>query len=381
MKDVTPQEPNAAPVELRGSKAIAPTDFAVRLFQAGFAGEENTMLSPVSLLYALSMTANGAKGETLSQMEEVLGMQLPELNAYLKAYKDSLSGDLYLANSIWVTQDERFTVRPEFLQCNSDYYGADIYSAPFNAATCEDINAWVKEKTKGMIEEILDEIPEEAVMYLVNALAFEAQWEEIYQETQIREGEFTTEKGEKQKVEMMRSGESYYLESENATGFVKYYEGRDYAFVALLPKEGMSVEEYVKSLDGAALSQLLSQPERADVTVCLPKFESEYSLELSETLEAMGMEDAFHSRSADFSALGSSTEGNIFIGRVLHKTFIAVGEQGTKAGAAAVVEMIDESAAEMPEPKYVTLDRPFVYLIIDTEAKLPLFMGTLMDTN
>lgn len=114
----------------------------------------------------------------------------------------------------------------------------------------------------------------------------------------------------------------------------------------------------------------------------IPKFEAEYSAELSEVLMEMGMTDAFSMRDADFSGLGSSTEGNIVISRVLHKTHVAVDEKGTKAGAATAVEMKTESAAEpMEEPKQVILDRPFVYLLIDCEQAVPLFIGTVMEVG
>ncbi len=385
MADIKPQDLNSEPVEIGGDGAAAPTDFSVRLFQSSLNGNDNTLIAPVSVLYALSMTANGAQGDTLSQMEETLGMTVPELNAYLSAYRSALpEGDKYklsIANSIWLTEDDRFTVEQDFLQANADYYGADIYQVSLDDAALKNINAWVNERTDGMIEEILDEIPQNAVMYLINAMAFDAEWQDIYKGTQIRDGIFTTETGEEQSVEMMYSEEQYYLEDENATGFLKYYADARYAFAALLPKEGLSVREYAAGLTGAGLSALLSDPQNITVCAEMPKFESEYSVEMSEILTSMGMEDAFDADTADFSGLGSSTEGNIFINRVLHKTFISVDEKGTRAGAATAVEEVDEAARIIEEMKEVTLDRPFVYMIIDCEANLPLFIGTLMSAN
>lgn len=369
LEDLSAQNPKAA-------------DFAVRLLQACEKSGENTLLSPLSVLCALSMTANGAEGETREQMEAVLGMSVEELNVYLHSYVQSLpQWDKYklsLANSIWFTEKENFTVNPEFLQTNADYYGAAAYKAPFNKQTCKDINNWVKENTDGMIPEILDEIPEDAVMYLVNALAFEAEWAEIYEKNVVREGEFTKENGEKQNGEFMYSTEWVYLEDENAVGFMKYYSGEKYAFVALLPNEGMSVSEYVAALDGEALHEMLSRPEYTTVYASIPKFETEFELELSHTLKEMGMERAFDVDDAEFGGLGTVEDGNILISRVLHKTFISVGERGTKAGAATVVEMTNGTA--MPsEPKTVHLDRPFVYMLIDCENQIPFFIGTMME--
>lgn len=358
------------------------TDFAVRLFKAGAKDGENVLISPLSVLYALAMTANGAQEETLAQMEEVLGVSAGTLNEYLFEYMKNLpQGEDYAlkpANSVWFTDDERFTVNDDFLQTIADYYKAEIYKAPFDNNTLRDINIWVNEKTDGMIPEILDRIPPAAVMYLVNALAFEAEWQEPYTEYQVREGEFTREDGTKQKAEFMYGTESAYLEDENATGFMKSYKDGKYAFVALLPKEGVSLAEYTEALDGKALSELLANPKAGTVYTSIPKFETEYSAEMSDTLKSMEMTDAFDSYAADFLKLGRSDAGNIFISRVLHKTFISVGEKGTKAGAATVVEMVD-NAADPTEAKKIYLDRPFVYMLVDCENNIPFFIGTMAD--
>ena len=355
-------------------------DFAVRLLQNSIS-EENTLLSPLSVLSALAMTANGAKGETLAQMEQTLGMSTADMNSFLYSILDRQNKTLKLANSLWFTDDETFTVAPDFLETNANYYQADIFQTTFDQAACDAINDWVSRKTDGMIPEILDEIPEVAVIYLVNALSFEGEWTETYKENQVHEDTFTKEDGTEQTVEMMRSSEQHYLEDEMATGFVKYYKGGRYAFAALLPNEGVTVAEYAATLTGEHLQALLAQPEEVKVYARIPKFEAEYDTELSEVLTAMGMEDAFDDEKADFSGLGTSEKGNICISRVLHKTFISVAEQGTKAGASTVVEMVMATGAPVEDSRYVTLDRPFVYMILDRETNLPLFIGTLMDVQ
>lgn len=377
MAEIMPRKAEAAPVDPAAAEAAA--DFTLRLFRAGNETDKNTLYSPLSVLCALSMTANGAKGETLTQMEKTLGLDRDRWNACFRAYMEALENDksLKLANSVWFTADPRFTVERSFLQTNADYYGADVYQAPFDESTLAEINNWVKEKTDGMIPEILDKIPPEALMYLVNALAFDAKWTKPYTEYAVQEGEFNCADGTKRKVTLMYSEEEQYLEHEKAVGFLKPYEGGKYAFAALLPKEGVSVEELLAALDGAALYKLLTEPEYATVQAALPKFETEYGAELSETLKNMGMELPFDGFRADFSGLGISTGGNIFIGRVLHKTFLSVDEAGTRAGASTVVEMVDECAPV--DLKQVILDRPFVYMLIDLETGLPFFLGTMLD--
>ena len=383
MEGITPNNVDA--LDDLSSQNADVTDFAIRLFKASNENGKNTLISPLSVLCALAMTANGAEEETLAQMEEVLGMTTDELNLYLYSYMKNLpQGDKYklsLANSIWFTEDERFTVNQDFQQTNADYYGADIYKAPFDKQTLKDINNWVKQNTDGMIPEILDQIPPEAIMYLVNALAFEAEWSEIYEKHQVKDGEFTKEDGTKQDVKFMYGSEGTYFEDEKATGFMKRYKGGKYAFVAMLPNEGVSVSEYIASLDGESLNALIANPQYATVRTSIPKFETEYKAEMSDILQSMGMTEAFDMYNADFEGLGTSTDGNIYISRVLHKTFISVGEKGTKAGAATIVEMKNGAAAEPTEPKEVYLDRPFVYMLVDCENNIPFFIGTMMDVN
>ena len=385
MKEVSAKAVDVLPDMDAGAAAAA--DFAVRLFQTSMEEGKNTLISPLSVLYALAMTANGADGETLIQMEQVLGMDVENLNSYMLAYHDLLPETkdykMSLANSIWFKDDPNFAVEQSFLQTNADYYGAGVYKAAFDEGTRNDINNWVKEHTDGMIPEILDEIPDEAIMYLVNALAFDAKWADEYEEHQIREGCFTKEDCTRQDVDMMHSEEYTYLEDHLATGFIKYYKDRRYAFVAMLPNEGVSVSRYVDSLTGVHLRELLNNPQDVTVFASIPKFETEYDIEMSEVLQKMGMTDAFDWRVADFSRLGTyNVDGmNIFINRVLHKTFISVSEQGTKAGAATVVEIAPGSAAPEMEFKEVILDRPFVYILIDCETNLPFFIGTMMNVN
>lgn len=358
------------------------TDFAVRLLKTCDGSGKNTLLSPLSLLYALSMTANGADDETLSQMEDVLGMTVDEANLFFYCYMNSLpdgdEGTLRLANSIWF-DDGRFEADKNFLQTNADYYGADLFKAPFNDQICGKINEWVKQKTDGMIPEIFDEIPGDAVMCLVNALSFDAEWNSIYADDQVRDGQFTREDGVAENVELMYGKETNYLEDGGATGFIKHYEGERFAFAALLPKEGVTLSEYIASLDGETLSKLLSSPEQKTVYTAIPKFEAEYSAEMIETLKDMGMSRPFDSGLAQFGRVGSSTDGNLYIGRVIHKTYISVGSMGTRAGAASGEILLCESEPVIPEDEKVYLDRPFLYMLIDCEKNIPLFIGTMED--
>jgi serpin B len=265
------------------------------------------------------------------------------------------------------------------LQTAKDYYDADIYKAALNNQTCKDVNNWVNKKTEKMIPKILDRFSENAVMCLVNALAFDAEWDNIYEENSVSDGEFIKEDGTKQDASFMESTENLYLEDDKAKGFMKYYAGGKYAFVAMLPNNGVSISEYISSLNSDSLNTLLLNPQSTDVYTEIPKFETEYKVEMSKILKTMGIPKAFDKINAEFDALGTSTTGNIYIDEVLHKTYISVGEKGTRAAAATNV-IADDFFYDM-DIKEVCLNRPFVYMLIDCENNIPFFIGTMMDVK
>ena len=372
LKGVTPAETGDA------SLAAEPVaDFTSGLFSRLYDGGD-VLVSPVSVLAALAMAEAGARGNTLAQMEQVFGVDAPTMRAALAAYMSSVEGtEAKMANSVWFNSDGSFEPNQDCLADCASFAGADIFAREFGDAACRDLNAWVSEHTDGMVEDILDEMPDDAVMYLVNALAFEAGWEAEYREHQLGDGTFHAVDGDKT-VQMMYGDEQAYLEGEGFTGFMKPYEGGRYAFAALLPDEDIGLDGLVKSLTGETLAAALANVQDATVETTMPAFSSEYDAELSSVLMGMGMTDAFDGERADFTGMGSSPLGNIFINRVLHKTFIDVTPLGTRAGAATVVEMNAEGAYIPPEEiKIVVLDRPFLYMIVDTEYNIPLFIGSM----
>lgn len=338
--------------------------------------QENVLISPYSILTALAMTANGAQGETLEQMERVFGADISSLNDFFYAYRsDFLPSDegyeVNVANSIWLKDEDELLVQEEFLEINKTYYGTNIYKAAFDDSTLRDINSWVSEETDGMVEKILDRIDDEAVLYLANAISFQAEWNTIYKDTQVQDMEFTTSSGEVQTVEFLCGEEYGYIELYNAIGFSKPYKDDKYSFIAILP-EG-DVDEFLAELDGSELMEAIEQESQEKVLTYLPKFAIDYDVELVETLMKMGIEDACQEE-ADFTQMATLGEDNIYINIVLHKTFIVVDEKGTEAGASTVVEMTTESTSA-DEPKIVCLDRPFLFLIVDNELNVPIFMG------
>lgn len=346
---------------------------------------KNLLISPLSISQALAMTANGASGQTLSEMESVLGddLTIDDLNAYYYDYTanlpDSKKGSLKLANSIWFRDEAaRIQVPEAFLKTNADYYGADAFRAAFDESTLTDINNWVNYHTHEMIPTLLDEIDPWSVMYLINALAFEAEWTEPYETSQIHTGNFRLSDGSAIEVPMMYGSEYLYLEDEYATGFIKTYGSGEYSFAAILPKESeaVTVSDYIGMMDADSLQALLDSRRYEKVLTAMPKFSYAYDTSLAAPLMEMGMPTAF-SGLADFSGL--SAEGNVYISDVLHKTFITVDERGTKAGAVTAVIMNDGAALD--PPKEVYLDRPFIFMILDERTQLPVFIGYVMDPS
>ncbi len=358
-------------------------DFAMRLFVYSRPTNQNTLISPISVMNALGMTANGAETRTLEQFEKLLGMSCDTLNPAMQAFGGLLPKDdklkINLANSIWIRDDENIVVKKPFLQTNADYYNAAIFKEPFGDETPAKINSWVEKNTDGMITDMVDYVSAGVMMYLINALSFEAKWQVPYTENDVTHGVFMPYEQALRNVEMMKSTENLYIEDETSKGFIKPYEGGKYGFLALLPNNDVKISDYIAHLTGERLRSLITSASETPVEACMPKFKSEYSVQMRDMLKDMGFKDAFDAVSADFSKM---TDMQVYISEILHKTFIEVGEEGTRAAAATEVE-IKYYGAEVPDEdiKRVTLDRPFVYMLIDLENNIPLFVGSMLDTG
>lgn len=354
-------------------------DFTAELFKRCADDTGNIIISPFSVLMALSMAENGAEGETLAQFEQLTGLDRNTVNGMLHTYMESINSKteskVRLADSIWLNENKVSMIKDSFLQNNADYYGADVFVEQFDTAACNKVNGWISKKTDKMIENMLSQLDSETVMLLINAIVFDAEWAEPYDNYQVSDDTFHAADGSEQTVPFMCSTEGIYLEDEHATGVMKSYRHGEYAFVALLPEEGMTAGEYAKTLTGEKLKNIIAdRSNEYDVVTKLPKFKSDFGITLNDTLKDMGLTCAFEKDgSADFSGISDTP---LFISAVIHKGYIEVDEKGTKAGAATVI-MMDEAMAmfEEVETKYVFLDRPFVYAIYDMNAGVPLFIG------
>ena len=392
MQNVTVDVLDIEAVSVENDFCVDAADFAIALLQENMTNEnENVMVSPVSALMALAMTANGARGDTREQMLAVLApnQSMDDLNSNIKNWADGLvstdTASVKIANSIWFDDSaEDITVNEIFLQRNALYYHADIYQTAFQDSTVSAINQWVSDKTDGMITNILEQIPTDTRMYLLNAVSFDARWKKEYWPNDVHERTFTNAFGEKETAEMMSSEEySYnYIEDADSVGFIKPYKD-GYSFVGILPDEGMSTKEYIDTLSGEHFLNMIAEA-GLDVDILeveLPKFEAEYEIELSDKLQNMGMADAFDAGKADFSGITKLEAGdnaeNLIISGVHHKTYIKVDELGTKAAASSAAAMFTTSDDGGLTIAYVKLNRPFIYAIVENETNVPIFIGVV----
>ena len=364
-------------------------DYSMELFAHSAEEGSNSMVSPISVMMAMDMAASGANGTTRSQITDLFceGASQEQIEKYcmelMERYEQNDDVKLHIANSIWINDIIASVVKDDFL-VRADYvFQAAARALPFDDAAVSTINNWCDEHTYGMIPRVLEDIEPDARLFLVNAIALDALWADPYEDHQVRDGEFTNADGETEEVTMLYGGESNYFETEDAVGFMKYYEGYDYAFLAILPDESMAVDEYVAGLTGDKYREFWeSRTREYDVLTRMPEFTYEYELKMNDVLKGMGVTDAFSSAVADFSGIAEPSGENLYISRVLHKTFIEVTQGGTRAAAVTVVEVDGESASVVePEFKEVYLDRPFVYAIVEVETGMPLFIGTLQSVN
>ena len=357
----------------------AQADFSVKLFQKTASADKNSLVSPVSAALALGMAANGAKGETLSQFEALLGggMELSALNKNFASEQNALksvtSGKFLLANSIWY-RNQNLSVSKPFLQNNADFFGADAFELDFtDPASVGKINSWISKNTDGNITKMVEKINPSDMMFLFNALYLEQDWEHAYNGS--GKGTFHAPGGDRT-VPMMTSTEKY-LHDGKAEGILKPLKDSRYTFAAILPESGTKLNDYIQGMTGNGFLNLMRSAGEETAIGTLPKFKFDCTMDLSKTLESLGLSDAFDGGKADFSAMGSSADGNLFVSAVFQKTFIQADELGLKAGA--VTELACGATGALEKPRTVDFDRPFLVAIVDTSTDLPVFLGVVAD--
>ncbi|WP_026518628.1 serpin family protein [Butyrivibrio sp. MC2021] len=333
--------------------------------------KENVVISPLSIIVLLAIASDATDGKTRKEIANVLRGLLPYEAAMgiisLIQKELSASGELVLSNAAIVKKSIENSVNPKYKSRLETKFGGELFCT---SDIVRDVNSWVKEKTKGMIDQIVDDSMESMLMTLINAVAFEADWENEYDEDDIKEDEFNNADGIKSTVNMMFSKEHLYIENEFFTGFLKPYKGGEYSFMALLPKNARNERIFRRSIERIDFKGLYDSAEYNPVYVNMPEYKGEFRTELAELLMNMGITNIF-SPEADFSPLSSEW---LKADSIIHKARIEVNRKGTKAAAATAMFLV-AGCAPMGNPKSVRLDRPFVYAIMHNETGLPVFTG------
>ncbi|MEA3364441.1 MAG: serpin family protein [Candidatus Hydrogenedentes bacterium] len=356
------------------------TAFAVDLYQQLRVEEGNLFLSPYSVSLALGMTYGGARGKTAEEMatalhfpdnHEQLHPAFEHLNQKLAETVAETGQKLDIANGLCLTEGN---VSPEFKALLRDSYEAELFSGDVNV-----INAWVKDKTHGKIEKILEQLSANSVCVLLNAIYFKGLWESQFKEEQTRDAPFSVSPDKEVTVPLMH--QRFDLKVLRKEGFQVAsmpYKGERMSMVIFLPNEVTGLPALEKQLSAQKLHQWLAELDKTisqEIDVYLPKFKLETEYDLVNSFKALGMQDAFQRDVADFRGMGWP-KGDLWIAQVKHKAFVEVNEEGTEAAAATAVEMITKAATAIPPFR---ADHPFLFLVRDNQTGAVLFLGRLVD--
>lgn len=388
--DENPSKPEPKPrkdislTRVEQSLLDANTDFAFRFFSQVCNTEDekpNVFISPLSASLCLSMITNGASGNTLTEMQDVLGFpassfSLDDLNNYNQKLTTALldldnTTQLGIANSIWVKQG--FKVYDSFVNVNKQMYDAQVQELDFTSPAAKDvINRWCAEQTNDCIKEVIKVIPANARMYLLNALYFKGIWASQFEKSATRQENFTNSDGTQQKVNMMNQTEMFNYTKNSTFSIAELPYGNEaFSMVILLPSGGKTLDESLSELTSENWKEWNSNMAGKQLQVKLPRFKVEYDKTLIDDMIAMGMKDAFDGNKADFSKMSAA---ELYVGVLQQFTYINVDEEGTEAAAVTVGGMLD-SAVGLPVTIPFYVDSPFAFMIKEKSTGAILFMG------
>jgi serpin B len=358
------------------------TAFAVDIYQQLRSSEGNLFLSPYSISSCLAMTYAGARDDTEKQMAQALHFTLDQkelhpgfaaLQAGLNKIQEKGDVKLNIANSLWPHKD--YTFLDEYLSLTKKYYGVSI--KPVNLSNAAGIiNKWVEDKTEGKIQNIITQLPGDAVLVLVNAIYFKGQWKNKFPPKDTQGGVFNVTLTSYVKVSMMRKTmNAMYTEDEQLQILELPYVGENISMLILLPKEIDGLEKLENSLSVENLDIWRNKLEKTKIRIFLPSFKMTCRYDLIPTFQNMGMVEAFGA--ADFS--GMTGKRDLFISQIVHKAFVAVNEKGTEAAAATAVGVSGAMRRGQTQPLIFRADHPFLFLIQDKQTGSILFIGRLKD--
>ena len=388
-KPVINNRPNNRKVKLDARLVEASTSFGFNLFDriAKQDPNKNIFISPSSVAITLSMTYNGAGGDTqaaIAKALELQGLKIDEVNDFNRNIQQLLANgdtnvELNIANSLWARKD--IALEQIFLNKVKEFYRAEISNLDFKDANATNtINAWVKQQTKGKIAKIVDRVEPDSMLFLINAVYFKGKWEAPFEKSLTKPQPFTLADGTKiQHPAMSRSGEYRYYDAPTFQAISLPYGSGRFSMEIFLPKSKSNLLQFQKQLTAKNWQEWSTKFTRKDGLIQLPRFKVEYETSLKSALQNLGMAIAFEPDKADFSKLSTV---KAFIGDVKHKTFVEVNEEGTEAAAVTSVEMKVTSAMPSEEPPFqMIVDRPFFFAISDRQTGTIIFMGAIKNPS
>jgi len=363
----------------------ANNQFGLKLFQSLISEKkENTFISPFSIFEAFLITYNGACGKTALAFKKSLFLEdfsLDSINKINKSLLENFKKEkdiiLNIANGLFLRKkinNEKIKFKKNFLSINKNYYESEIKRLDFDdQKTIEIINNWVKEKTEGKIERIIDKIKPLVVLYIINAIYFKGLWQKKFENT--FEDDFILEDKSKKKTTFMsQEGDFLYYEDESLQAIYLPYKNEKFGFYIFLPKEGYPLTKFISNLNYSDLKRYLSAFSQKEGEIIIPKFKMEYEKVLNDILKNLNLSIAFDPKEADFSKIAKVKPQNLYISEVKHKSYLEVTEEGTEAAAATSVEI---SLTAVRERFKMFVNRPFLFLIAEKESNLFLFLGAL----
>jgi len=387
-EEVLPTEP--VPIDLTQDQVAlieSGNAFAFDIFSQVLksSGEnENVMISPLSISYALSMTLNGANGATREAMLDALRLKGISVDAINNSYKNLTEALLAvdkrvlmsIANSVWI--ENNFTVKKTFTDILTDYYNADAEKFDINDASAPDkINTWIEDNTNGLIKEMIDKLEDNTVMLLINAIYFKGKWKSEFDESNTIQMPFYKSAGNQVNVPMMKQKTDFNVYAGNGFILAEFPYGQgNFVMDVILPNEQDGLSNTLALVSDASFAAWLGQMSERETDVSFPRFKYGYKKTLKDVLTDMGMGIAF-TDGADFSKI--TDQYDLLINDVTHQSFIETNEEGTEAAAATIVDI---GLTSMPPAALVfKMDHPFLYIIRETTTNSIIFMGRVADPS
>jgi serpin B len=389
--DIGPVEANTRQMTATETELVqSNVDFALRFFQEMEKENlDNYFTGPFSIHQALSMAMNGNEGDILKEYLDVLafhGLSKEEANTAVKSLTSYLQNidpkvKVNIANGIWYREGLR--VQDPFKAAMNNYYNANVSALDFeNPNAHQIINNWIASQTNDLIKDILNAIPNEAVMYLVNAIYFKGDWKYQFEPQRTKKESFFPEKGGIVQVDMMESKDKVGLKigGNNHVNYLEIpYSTGQYQMAIIQPHSG-NLSSILPEITTENLELWSKNVRESNVILKMPKFKMKHKEDnLRSKLEHLGLVTPFSPHLENFTKIFEGTFPPMLISRVIHEAVIEVDEKGTEAAAATVVEIGLTSVA--PNPMVITLDKPFYFLIKEKSSGAILFMGKLGDPS